>query len=728
MKARTSLHVKVAAMAIAACLIGTSAGPRAQQRPAAAVNIGTADLGGVVTSPNGSEAGVWVIAETTDLPTKFAKMVVTDDRGRYVIPDLPSATYDVWVRGWGLVDSPKVKTARGKQLDLKAVLASDAAAAAEYYPGLYWYSMLEIPDKSEFPGTGQKGNGIQEVMKTQHYWIDTVKNSCQSCHALGSKGMRTVPKEFGSLGNSREAWTHRLQAGQARANMAVSMGRLGLQKALSLFADWTDRIAAGELPSAKPQRPQGIERNVVFSMWEWSTPKAYLHDAISSDKRDPHVNANGLIYGSPEESTDMVPVLDPIKNTTSQLKHPYRDPETPSSKDLMRGRSAYWGEEAIWDGHTSIHNPILDEKGRVWFTARIRSAQNPAYCRAGSDLPSAKVAPLDTSTRHLSMYDPATGKWSLIDTCFTTQHLYFAHDANNTLWTSAGGPDSGVVGWLNTKMYEQTGDEVKSQGWTPLIIDTNGNGKRDEWVEANQPLDPKKDKRIMAAFYAVQSSPVDDSIWGQAMDVGFSRIDQPGYILRLVPGPDPANTALTEVYLPPDIGYGSRGIDIDLNGVVWTTLSSGHLASFDRRQCKGPLNGPAAASGKHCPEGWTLYQFPGPQFKGVTDPGSAEHAYYLWVDRYNSLGLGPNVPIAEANGGEALLALVNGKFVNLHVPYPMGFFAKNVDGRIDDPSAGWKGRGLWTTIGTRTVFHNEGGTAARPKVYKVQMRPNPLAR
>jgi hypothetical protein len=326
------------------------------------------------------------------------------------------------------------------------------------------------------------------------------------------------------------------------------------------------------------------------------------------------------------------------------------------------------------------------------------------------------------------MYDPKTAKWSLIDTCFTTQHLYFAKDADNTLWTSAGGPDSGVVGWLNTKMYDQTGDEVKSQGWTPLILDTNGNGKRDAYVEANQPLDPKKDKRVMAAFYGVQPSTVDDSIWGQAMDVGFSRIDQPGYILRLVPGPNPAQTALTEIYLPPDIGYGSRGIDLDLNGVVWTTLSSGHLASFDRRKCKGPLNGPTAATGKHCREGWTLYQFPGPQFTGVTAPGSAEHAYFLWVDRYNTLGLGPNVPIAEANGSESLLALVNGKFVNIHIPYPMGFFSKNVDGRIDNPNTGWKGRGVWTTTGTRTVFHNEGGAESRPKVYKVQLRPDPLAR
>jgi hypothetical protein len=231
----------------------------------------------------------------------------------------------------------------------------------------------------------------------------------------------------------------------------------------------------------------------------------------------------------------------------------------------------------------------------------------------------------------------------------------------------------------------------------------------------------------MAAFYGVQPSPVDDSIWGQSMDVGFSRKRQPGYVIRLVPGPNPPETALAEIYLPPDIGYGPRGIDLDTNGVVWTALASGHLASFDRRKCKGPLNGPAAATGKQCPEGWTLYQFPGPQFKAVTDPGSADHAYFVWVDRYNTLGLGANVPIAESNGNEALLALVNGKFVNIHIPYPMGFFSKNVDGRIDNPDAGWKGKGLWTTTGTRAVFHNEGGTASRPKLYKVQMRPDPLA-
>ncbi len=706
------MKTKMFLLWLAAVILAVSL--NAQQRPAPEVGIGATDLGGVVTSPSGPEAGVWVIAETTDLPTKFAKMVVTDDRGRYVIPELPKASYNVWVRGYGLVDSPKVKAAPGQHLNLTAVPAPTAAAAAEYYPGMYWYSMMHIPAKNEFPGTGASGNGIQAVMKNQHYWIDTLKNSCQSCHALGSKGIRTFQSEWGP--SSVEAWTRRLEAGQARTNMSLTLNRFGAQKALSVFADWTSRVAGGELPFAKPERPQGVERNVVITMWEWSTPKAYLHDAISTDKRNPRVNANGLIYGSPEESTDMVPVLNPITNEATQIKHPYRDPKTPSNTELLRGRSPYWGDEAIWDGHTSIHNPLIDDKGRVWFTARIRPSQNPDYCKAGGDHPSAKVAPLDTSGRQLSMYDPKTGKWSLISTCFDTQHLYFAKDANNTLWTSAGGPGSGVVGWLNTKMYDQTGDEVKSQGWTPLIVDTNGNGKRDE-----------KDTRVMAAFYGVQPSPVDDSIWGQSMDVGFSRIDQPGYIIRLVPGPDPAQTSLAEVYMPPDIGFGARGIDLDSNGVVWTALSSGHLASFDRRKCKGPLNGPNAATGKLCPEGWTLYQFPGPQFKDVTDPGSADHAYYVWVDRYNTLGLGPNVPIAEANGSEALLALVNSKFVTIHIPYPMGFFSKNVDGRIDNPANGWKGHGLWTTTGTRTVFHNEGGTSARPKVYKVQMRTDPLA-
>ncbi len=720
MKTTRGWHLGLIASGVVVLLASGQARLSAQSADPA-IRIGGRDLGGVVTSANGPEAGVWVIAETTDLPTKFAKIVVTDDRGRYVLPDLPKATYRVWVRGYGLVDSPKVRTVPGKLVDLKASVAPSPAAAAEYYPAIYWYSMLKVPDKSEFPGTGPSGNGIPVALKSQAQWLDVVKtNGCYTCHQLGNKATRTIPKELGQFSSSTEAWARRVVSGQAMTQMLNNLGRLDPKRATALFADWTDRIAAGELPASPPARPQGVERNVVITLWDWAGPKDYLHDEISTDKRNPRVNANGMIYGTPEESTDLFPVLDPVKHKATQVRMLVRDPNTPSSHQNPTTPSPYWGPDPIWDSQTSMHNPMFDEKGRVWFTSRVRPPANPDFCKKGSDHPSAKLFPVEQSNRHLSMYDPKTGKITLISTCFPTHHLVFAEDANNTLWTSAGGPQSGVLGWLNRKMFDETGDEVRSQGWTALVLDTNGNGKRDDYVEPNQPVDPAKDKRIVAAFYGIAVNPADGTIWGSVL--GF-----PGHVIRVNPGPDPAATALAEVFEPPLPGYGPRGMDIDRNGVVWTPLSSGHLASFDRRLCKGPLNGPTA-TGQHCPEGWTLYPFPGPQLRGVTESGSAEASYYTWVDQHDTFGLGRNVPLATGNANESLIALVNGTFVNLRVPYPMGFYAKWMDGRIDDPNAGWKGKGLWSTYATRTPFHVEGGKGTTSKVVKFQLRPDPLAR
>jgi hypothetical protein len=435
-------------------------------------------------------------------------------------------------------------------------------------------------------------------------------------------------------------------------------------------------------------------------------------------------------------------VLDPVHHTISQVKVPYRDPNTPGQPKPLQP-SPVWGDEPIWDSHTTVHNPMFDERGRLWFTSRIRPADNPPYCKAGSSLDSAKATPLERSGRNLAMYDPATKQVSLIDTCYSTHHLLFASDANNTLWTSTGG-GGGVVGWLNTKLWDQTHDEQKSQGWTALILDTNGNGKRDEYVQAEQNVvtapsgeslgtsvaisrvpDPKKDTRLNAAFYGLGIGP-DGMVWGSVL--GF-----PGGLVRLNPGPHPPETALAEYYEVPwnnprasVSGYSPRGMDVDGNGVVWVALGSGHLASFDRRKCKGPLNGPNAI-GQHCPEGWTLYPTPGPNFQNVKESGSADSHYYDWVDQFDTLGLGKNTPIVTGNSSDSLLALVNGKFVVLRVPYPLGFFAKGMDGRIDDPRAGWKGKGVWTTWGTRTPFHSETGKGTMPKVVHFQMRPNPTA-
>jgi hypothetical protein len=716
------LRAVTAALAMALFL---SASPGDAQTPP--VSIGTSDLGGVVTSANGPEAGVWVIAETTELPTKFAKIVVTDDQGRYVMPDLPAATYSVWVRGYGLIDSPKLQSAPGKLLDLTAVVAPDAAAAAHYYPAIYWFSMLKIPDKSLFPGTGTQGNGMPASQTSQYQWLDNIKsNGCYGCHQLGNEATRTLLPALGHFDSAADAWQRRIQSGQASETMITAIGRFDTQRALSLFGDWTDRVAQGGLPASQPPRPQGIERNIVISLWDWGRPSAYLHDEISTDRRKPTVNAYGKIYGSVEFSSDFIPVLDPVHNTVGELQVPYRDPKTPSSlNDTMFSPSPYWGEERIWDSHTVTHNPMLDGQGRLWLTARIRPAADPAFCQAGSDLVSAQLTPVKSSGRQLAMYDPTSAKFTLIDTCFGTHHLNFAEDANNTLWTSSGGAGE-VVGWLNTKQFEASGDERKSQGWTALILDTNGNGKRDDYVGPNDPVDPAKDKQFAASFYGIGINPVDGTVWGSVRSF-------PGYIVRLDPGSNPPATALAEVYetpwydaAAPVRGYGPRGMDIDRNGVVWTPLSSGHLASFDRRKCKGPLNGPQA-TGRQCPEGWTLYQFPGPQFEDVSDPGSAESSYYTWVDQFNASGLGANTPIATGNANDALLALVDGKFVVLRVPYPMGFYAKGMDARIDDPAAGWKGRGLWATYGNRTPFHIEGGKGTRSKVVHFQIRPDPLA-
>src|SRR5258705_5275453 len=194
----------------------------------AQVAIDADDIGGVVTGPAGPEAGVWVIAETTDLGTKMAKMVVTDDQGRYVIPDLPKAKYKVWVRGYGLVDSAKVDSEPGKQLNLTAVKAPNEKAAAEYYPSIYWYSMINVPAESSFPGTGPTGNGVNPNMKSQSQFLDIVKtNGCATCHQPGNKATRTIPTPLGKFANGHKAWTRRIQSGHAPTQMANNNDRLG---------------------------------------------------------------------------------------------------------------------------------------------------------------------------------------------------------------------------------------------------------------------------------------------------------------------------------------------------------------------------------------------------------------------------------------------------------------------------------------------------------------------
>jgi hypothetical protein len=669
------------------------------------------DIGGTVNGPAGPEAGVWVIAETDAFETRYAKIVVTDDRGRFVVPDLPPADYKVWVRGYGLVDSVKVDGKPGQTLNLVANAAPSPGAAAIVYPAAYWYSMMKVPQAEEvsfLPG------GVNQ-------YLAQVKNlSCIGCHQIGQLATRTLPPAFASLSSHHEAWVRRIQSGQAGSQMlAAAMNQLGGVPPKYL-AEWTERVAKGELPHATPTRPRGVERNIVATVRDWSSPQFYMHDLSGTDRRKPTVNGYGKLYGAPELSTDEFPILDPKANTATVLHAPVQDPKTPSTHETPPTQpSAYWDNEAIWDSKANAHNPMLDAQGRVWYTAVVRAPDNaPAYCKAESGHPSAKLFPLTRSGRQLSVYDPKTEKYTFVDTCYSTHHLQFAEDANDTLWTSGGGP---VVGWLNSKLFLETGDAARAQGWTALVLDTNGNGKRDDYVEPDQPVDPTKDKRVNSGFYAVMPNPADGSIWG-------STIGYPGAVVRLAPGSNPPATALAEVFTPPanGPGYGIRGADIDRNGVVWMSMGSGHLGAFDRRKCKGPLNGPKA-TGDHCPEGWSFYKYPGPGFVGRPNE-SVESSYYSWVDQHDTAGLGANVPMSTANLFDGVHALVGGEMVTLRIPYPLGFYSKGFEGRIDDPNAGWKGRGLWVPSGDRTPWLKEGGKGTKPLVVHFQVRPDPLAK
>ncbi len=706
-----ALTVSAAALVAAVLMLPTRA-----QQPPPEIAIDNDDIGGVVTGPSGPEAGVWVIAETRDLPVRYIKSVVTDDRGRFVVPDLPPATYSVWARGYGLVDSAKASARPGQRLQITAKAAPDEAAAAHYYPAIYWYSMLEMPAADEFGGKGKIPARV-----TRDAWISAMKNTgCIGCHQIGQQSTRTIPPQLGTFTSPADAWRRRVQSGQAGTLMSGQLNGLG-ERAFELFGRWTDRVAKGELPFAKPPRPQGVERNVVVTLRDWMNEKQYLHDLISSDKRNPTVNANGPLIGSPEYSSDNLPILDVVKNTATMFHAPVRDKDMPYS--LGPGHAAmldplmpspYWGSERIWDTHVNNHDSMFDEKGRLWLAAAVRAPENPAFCKDGST-PSSKAFPIDRNVRHLAIFEPRTQKYTFVDTCFGTHHLQFGFDTNDTIWTSGGGP---VVGWLNTKMFDQTGDAAQSQGWTALVLDTNGNGRRDAYTEPGQPRDPAKDMRINAPFYAIMPSPTDGSVWGAVMGV-------PGSVVRIVPGNNPPATALAEIFNVPKPGFGVRGADIDSKGVVWVSLGSGHLGSFDRRKCKGPLNGPNA-TGDHCPEGWSFYQYPGPGFKGIGE-NSAESSYYTWVDQHNTFGLGNDVPMSTGNLNDGLIAYANGRMIVLRVPYPIGFYAKGFDGRIDDPNGGWKARGLWAANGDRTPWLIEGGKGTKPLAAHFQLRPDPLA-
>jgi hypothetical protein len=303
---------------------------------------------------------------------------------------------------------------------------------------------------------------------------------------------------------------------------------------------------------------------------------------------------------------------------------------------------------------------------------------------------------------------------------------------NDVLYFNINGAGQNGVGWLNIKTFDATGDAKKAQGWCRAILDYNGDGKIGPYTMPNESPNPAMDRMSSGSGYGVSTSPVDGSIWYVVTG------PVPGKLVRVALGSNPPETCVAEEYQPPYdnpampgvMAMTPRGVDVDSQGVVWTALSgSNHLASFDRRKCKAPLNGPGA-TGQHCPEGWTLLSAPGPKFKGVVGDLGTDYFYYNWTDVFDTSGLGKDTQFVTGTWSDSLMAVKAGTtdWITLRVPYPLGFYARGLEGRIDDANAGWKGRGIWSSNEVRGSWLTEGGKGTPSQVAQFQIRPNPLAK
>ena len=712
----------IAALFASSCLV-TMDMCLSQARAADAIPVTADTLSGVVTSSKGPEAGVWVVAETFDFPSRLIKIVVTDDQGRYVLPELPKAKYEVFVRGYGLVDSERVTAEPGKRLDLKAVIAPDGKAAAQVYPAEYWFAIAKIP-KGDL-----SADQVAGAVKT-----------CTVCHQMGTKATREITPNTAALGDfhsTLEAWDRRVQSGPLGQGMSGGYARLGEQR--RLFADWTDSIKNGAYPKEPPPRPKGIERNLVVTEWEWGSGDTYSHDAIATDQRNPTMNANGRVW-APTQYQDQLLWVDPVKNEDGAVSVPSEATPVgaePRRDGSMFKTSPYFGDTRMWNGKSNPRSVIMDHKERIWYAVRAHDERVPDYCKTGSTNKFAQYFPIDKGQnsydlgiKQFGVYDPKAKKFDYVDTCYTTDHNQIAENhvmPGNNLFSG----QNDAIGWVNIDKWDETHDAAASTGWVPFVLDTNGDGKAPKgWTEPNQPADPKKDRRISAGCYSIAISPTDGR-------VACSGIGGQRRLVLVSLGANPPETTVSELYEPPardkdGLPYLSAGgTDIDTKGVVWQNWrGTDQVTAFDRKKCK-VVNGPTA-TGNHCPEGWSSYRLQGPAMEGTKI--NANYLYLMEVDRVNGTGFGVDAVIQQPNNSDAVLVLMPEKspgvareWVTARVPYPMGQLWRRTSWRIDDPNTGWKGRAMWTSDGFVAPWHLEGGFGERPKLVKIQVRPDPLA-
>jgi outer membrane protein assembly factor BamB len=476
-------------------------------------------------------------------------------------------------------------------------------------------------------------------------------------------------------------WDGIFQRNQGMGQAADRLNKGLLEKTL---VDWELRIKAGEVP-ASPPRPTGIERNFVVSQWDWGTRESFFHDVTSTDKRNPTLYSNGKVYGADRTGGGVLWVLDPLKNTVEGLPVVPRNPKGYSTKvDYYHDRES----EDAW--MASPHNPMLDEHGRVWMTQPTRppgAENNPKWSAStiATDNPDPAALAIESkallSRSHgmqLGFYDTKTNKFVGVDTSYNTHHLQF--DWQGRIWT-----DGDVLGELDTTKIDPANPEGTEAA------------AEHAWMRAD--MDTKK--VIPTNGYATAVSPIDGTVW-----LSVPVIDGPQNKLYML---DPKTSKFKDYPLPLP-GRLSHGIDFSTDGTVWFSAGSGHLGRLDPKTGK-----------------FKYWDLPGPKFTGTgMETGSTEYPYFLWVDQFDTLGLGKDTVIVTGTTSDSMLIFDPRKemFSVFRMAYPMPFYTRGLDGRIDDAKAGWKGRGIWATYSSYMPKFTETRLGS---VNHIQVRPSPLA-
>ena len=664
-----ALWALAAMVCISGCLAAAHSLRPMHASASPAVQVDKSSIGGVVVNVSGQkpEAGVWVVAETKSLPVPFRKIVVTDDEGQFLLPDLPDASYEIWVRGYGLKDSARVKGARGESVSIQVANAKDPQEAAKIYPANYWTSLVEPPPQSDLPSE----------YTSQEYWLAAWRQGCNQCHQLGMVATRRY--------TNPEDWDAIFERNSGMKGMADRLGRPMLEKTL---AEWDTRIKAGEVPLA-PERPTGLERNIVISEWDWGANDSFIHDLTSTDKRNPSLYPYGKVYGADRLGGGRLWALDPTKNTVTMYQIKPRD-----TKGYDPKLDYYHDRSTPDDWMASPHNPMLDEHGHVWMTVQIRpdGPENyPKWAKSVIGTETNSPQEIDQAyqllikARHsmqLGYFDTETGKFVMVDTAYNTHHLQF--DQQDRIWANNPG-DVVALGELDTKKIDPDNPEGTEAA------------AQKAWIR----IDPKTGKRIPGTGYATAVSPVDGTIWQADPEPGGPQ----NKLYMFNP-----QTGKFKDYPLAAPGRLPHGIDFSTNGQVWFSAESGHLGRFDPQT-----------------EKFTYWRLPGPAFKGTgNETGSTEAPYYLWVDQFDTFGMGKNTVFVTGTTSDSLLAFDPRRetWAVLRMPFPMPFYTRGLDGRIDDAKAGWKGRGIWATYSSYLPKFTETRIGY---VTHIQMRPSPLA-